>query len=120
MKDILLRDQTLHFIQTISVFIRCLNSVQNIRDIDNELGHIRNALCQLVETIKTLDNLDYHQSKRIHEKLSDLEKLLLKLIQELKVNRLENVINTSLELARTANELFHTITRLPNSPIRKI
>ena len=40
-----------------------------------------------------------------------MEKYLSVMIEELKMNRIENVVNTALELARNANDLFISITK---------
>jgi len=102
-KDLLLRDQTLTFIQTISIFIRFLNT--DNQKLDAELKEIMVALNNLIETIGTIDQVSAH-SKLINKKVSELELLLNAMINELNKNHIENVINTALDLARNANELF--------------
>lgn len=111
-KDLLLRDQTLTFIQTISIFIRLLNT--DNQTLDNELKEIMVALNNLIETIETIEVSSH--SKSINKKVNELESLLSIMIDELKNNRIENVINTALEMARNANEMFLCIT---NKPVTK-
>jgi hypothetical protein len=108
-KDLLLRDQTLTFIQTISIFIRFLNT--DNQKLDTELKEIMVALNTLIETIGTIE-VSTH-SKLINKKVNELEMLLKSMISELNKNHIENVINTALDLARNANELFLAITNKP-------
>ncbi len=107
-----MRDQTLTFIQTISIFIRLLNT--DNQTLDNELKEIMVALNNLIETIETIEVSSH--SKSINKKVNELESLLSIMIDELKNNRIENVINTALEMARNANEMFLCIT---NKPVTK-
>ncbi len=106
--DILLRDQTLVFIQTISSFIHYLN-IDNHK-LDNELKAIIVSLNHLIETIEIFE-VNNQSKNLIAKQIGELEKYLTIMIEELKLNRIENVINTALELARNANELFHTVTK---------
>ena len=108
-KDLLLRDQTLTFIQTISIFIRFLNT--DNQKLDTELKEIMVALNTLIETIGTIE-VSTH-SKLINKKVNELEMLLKSMVSELNKNHIENVINTALDLARNANELFLAITNKP-------
>lgn len=108
-KDLLLRDQTLTFIQTISIFIRFLNT--DNQKLDTELKEIMVALNTLIETIGTIE-VSTH-SKLINKKVNELEMLLKSMVNELNKNHIENVINTALDLARNANELFLAITNKP-------
>ena len=94
-------------IQNISVFIRLLNTEGY--KIDNELKAIVASLKSLIEIIENIEL--YDKSKKINEQASELEKCLSLMINELKSSNIENVIKTALELARTANELFLTITK---------
>jgi hypothetical protein len=71
------------------------------------------SLKNLIETIESIEL--YNQSKKINEHVNELERCLNLMIKELKLNRLENVINAALDLARTANDLFLTITKPNNS-----
>ena len=96
------------FIQKISLFIKSLNT-KNIRSVDLEFSEIRGSLKKLINVI---NNFDFGKSSQIEiqEKMNYLEEMMLRLIQEMNGNCLEKVINVSLEMARTANELFHVIT----------
>jgi len=106
--DLLLRDQTLAFIQKISNFIRFLNNDKHM--LDNELNEVIIALNRLIKIIEGIQV--ENQSKTVKtNKVNELEICLDKLVNELKRNNIENVINTSLDLARKANELFHSITK---------
>lgn len=105
-KDLLLRDQTRTFIQTISIFIRLLSNEN--QKLDTELKEIMLSLNHLIETIETLEVSNH--SKIINNKIHDLETLLAVMIDELKKNHFDNVVNTALELASNANELFLAIT----------
>jgi hypothetical protein len=105
--DLVLRDQTLKLIQSISTFIRFLNG-QNSRMLDYQLKEIVSTLKDLIELI---ENIEVNSSsKRIAQQISDLETSLSLMISEFKSSNVENVINAALGLARTANELFLTIT----------
>lgn len=73
------------------------------------------ALNSLIETIETIEVTSH--TKLINKKINDLETLLSVMIEEVKKNRIENVINTALELARNANELFLTITSTSSTSI---
>jgi wyosine [tRNA(Phe)-imidazoG37] synthetase (radical SAM superfamily) len=116
----ILRDQTLYFIKKISIFIRSLTV--GTRTVDKELKEIMVALNNLIDRIEittvqiktttTTPNNDHRNSKAIiNEKINELERLMNLIIDELKQTQLDDVINTSLELAKTANELFLTITK---------
>lgn len=107
-KDLILRDQTLAFIQNISLFIKSLNT-KNIGSVDREFSEIRAALKKLINVI---NNFEFGKSSQleIQEKMNYLEEMMLRLIQEMNGKCLEKVINVSLGMARTANELFHVIT----------
>lgn len=107
-KDLILRDLTLRFIQTISIFIKYLSGNDN-RKLDIELKEIISSLKLLIETIESIDL--YNKSQKISEQVDELEKCLNTMIYELKMNRIEKVINSALDMARTANELFLTITK---------
>jgi hypothetical protein len=118
--DMILRDQTLYFIKKISIFIRSLTV--GTRTVDKELKEIMVALNNLIDRIEittvqiktttTTPNNDHRNSKAIiNEKINELERLMNLIIDELKQTQLDDVINTSLELAKTANELFLTITK---------
>ena len=92
------------------MFIRLLNT-ENYK-IDNELKAIMISLKHLIEIIESIDF--YNRSAVINEQVNELEKCLNTMVAELKLNRLENVINLALDLARTANDLFLTITKSNN------
>ena len=102
-----MRDQTLSFIQNISIFIRLLNTENG--KIDNELKAIMVSLKRLIETLGNIDFFD--KSKKINEQINELENCMSLMINELKSNKIENVIKVALELARTANDLFLVITK---------
>lgn len=107
-KDLVLRDLTLKFIQTLSIFIKYLNG-NDERKLDSELKEIIQSLKHLIETIESMNV--YERAERINEQVDELEKGLNTLIYELKMNRIEKVINSALDMARTANDLFLTITK---------
>ncbi len=78
--------------------------------LDNELHAIIIALNRLIEIIEGIQV--NNQSKKLKtNKVNELEKCLEKMVLQLKGDNIENVINTALELARKANELFHAITK---------
>jgi hypothetical protein len=106
-KDLLLRDQTRAFIQSISIFISLLKN-ENYK-IDNELKAIMVSLKKLIEGVDGLDIFD--KSEIINGQADKLETCLSHMVSELKINNIENVINAALELARSANELFLTVTK---------
>lgn len=106
-KDLLLRDQTRAFIQSISIFISLLKN-ENYK-IDNELKAIMVSLKNLIEAVESLDL--YDKSDIVNEQADKLETCLSHMVTELKLNHIESVINSALELARSANELFLTITK---------
>jgi hypothetical protein len=96
------------FIQAISNFIHYLNTDNH--KLDNELKAIIISLNRLIETIETI-GVSNQSKSLIGKQISELEKCLTLMIGELKLNRIESVINSALELARNANELFLTITK---------
>ena len=106
--DLILRDQTLLLIQSISNFIRYLNT--DNQKLDSELKSILIALNRLIETVEGIE-INNQAKKLKTNKVNELEKFLRKMIEELKENHIENVINTALELARNANELFLSIAK---------
>ena len=106
--DLILRDQTLKFIQTISTFIRYLNG-DNQRMMEQQLKEIVGTLRDLIGIIETIEIMS--SCKKITQQISDLETCLSKMIKEFKLSNIENVVNSALEMARTANELFLTITK---------
>jgi hypothetical protein len=106
-KDLVLRDQTRSFIQSISIFISLLKN-ENYK-IDNELKAIMVSLKCLIEAIEGLDLDD--KSEIVNEQANKLETCLSLMVNELKLNHIESVINSALELARSANELFLTLTK---------
>lgn len=114
--DLILRDQTLVLIQSISNFIRYLNSDNN--KLDSELKSILIALNRLIETVEGIE-INNQAKKLKTNKVYELEKYLRKMIEELKENHIENVINTALELARNANELFLSIAKPVTSNNKK-
>lgn len=97
-----MRDQTLQFIQSISVFIRYLST--DNQKLERELNEIMESLNSLIKTIQA-NEISSHM-KLLNKKIEDLEILLGIMIEDVKKNQIENVINTALELARNANELF--------------
>jgi hypothetical protein len=106
-KDLLLRDQTLKFIQNISIFIKYLNN-QDLGKLDGELREIIMAFQSLIEVIQCID-LD--KSSTISGQLADLEACLGLMINEFKASQIEKVVSLALDLARKANEMFINITK---------
>lgn len=106
--DLILRDQTLIFIQAISSFIRFLNT--DSHRLDAELKSIVLALNRLIDTVNGIE-INNQAKKLKASKVSELEKFLGQMIEQLQEKNIENVINTALELARKANELFLAIAK---------
>lgn len=78
--------------------------------MDAELKSIVLALNRLIDTINGIE-INNQAKKLKASKVSELEKFLGQMIEQLKENNIENVINTALELARKANELFLAIAK---------
>jgi len=104
----LLRNQTLNFIQSISIFIKTLNT--NKQQVDEELKSIMISLKQLIELIEMMDE-NLTDCELINEKVSELDACLNQMVEQLKQNHLESVINSSLDMARAANDLYMIITK---------
>ena len=64
----------------------------------------------LIDTINCI-KINNQAKKLKASKVNELEKFLGQMIEELKENHVENVINIALELARKANELFLAIAK---------
>ncbi len=111
-KDIILRDQTLKFIQNISLFIKYLHSEEN-RKLDNELKSIMLSLKSLIQSIESFQIIN--QSADINDYVNKLDCYLNFMINELKKNEIECVVNSALTMARTANDLFLLITKSNSS-----
>lgn len=107
--DLALRDLTLKFIHNISIFIKLLNEETRL-NLDDKLKEIIQSLENLIEAIFSIEI--FKSSRIISEQVDEMEKCLNTLVYELKMNRTEKVINCSLEMARNANELFLTLTKL--------
>ena len=90
----LLRKQTLEFIQTITTFIRALNSQESKRQ-DSEFEEVNSSFNHLANTIH--NNFLSPQSARQ--------------INELKHGRIEEVVKMALDVGRATNELFLSITK---------
>lgn len=114
--DLVLRDQTIEFIQAISKFIRLLNSNdQEPTVLDSQLKKIVNSLRDLIDAYeKHVDSSSLattsSSSKTIVEHISDLEDSLNRMIADYQERNVESVIGAGLELARTANDLFLLMT----------
>jgi focal adhesion kinase 1 len=105
--DLVLRDQTLKLIQTISNFIRYLNG-SDPRLLDDQLKEIVDTLKELIALIENIELSN--ASKKIAGQIGALETSLSSMVNEFKGKNVEHVVSSALELARTANELFLTIT----------
>ncbi len=68
------------------------------------------SLNRLIDTINGI-KINNQAKKLKASKVNELEKFLGQMIEELKENHVENVINIALELARKANELFLAIAK---------
>jgi hypothetical protein len=112
--DLVLRDHTLKLIQTISTFIRRLNDseAEKIKLLDVELKEIVATLKELIALIEQieLDGSGGGGSARIARLISELESSLSCMVDEFRAGQVERVVGAALELARTANDLFLTIT----------
>ncbi len=106
--DMLLRNQTLKFIQSISIFIKTLNT--NKQQVDEELKSIMISLKQLIELIEMMDE-NLTDCELINEKVSELDECLNQMVEQLKQNNLETVINSALNMARASNDLYMIITK---------
>jgi hypothetical protein len=115
--DLILRDRTLVFIQSISNFIRYLNT-ENISLLDYQLKEIVNSFKSLINMISEIEC--YNKCEIINRQISEMENCLNRLIREFKhldlgvnieTSILTTVVNSSLEMARKANELFLLITK---------
>jgi hypothetical protein len=111
-KDIVLRDQTLKFIQNISLFIKYLHSDEN-RKLDGELKSIMLSLKSLIQSIESFQVINH--SVEINDLVNKLDRYLNFMINELKKNEIECVVNSALTMARTANDLFLLITKSNSS-----
>ena len=108
-----LRDQTLDFIQKISLFIKCFNEANDGKCLDSELKAIIHSLKSLIRLVETM-HLDerLHSLAQINEHMDALDTRLNEMIDELKSNSVERVVDRALDVARLANDLFLSISRL--------
>lgn len=119
-KDLVLRDQTLRFVKCISLFIKSLSGAEQTVSrpdsaaADEHLASIFSALHTLIHTIYavleanpagTLRQQQQHR-RRLNDQIDELKENLNLLAIELRLNKIERVVNLSLEMAKNANELF--------------
>ena len=101
----LLRKQTLEFIQTITTFIRALNSQESKRQ-DSEFEEVNSSFNHLANTIH--NNFLSPQSAR---QINELDRQLQHISNDLKHGRIEEVVKMALDVGRATNELFLSITK---------
>jgi hypothetical protein len=101
--------ETITLIQNISKFIQLLND--HNRKLDNELKDIILSVNRFIELIENSTQQDDESAAKVNELVSQLENYMSLIIKEIKLNKLDNVVKASLELANTAKEIFLTIVK---------
>lgn len=108
--EFVLKDYTFEFIKRISNFVQSLSKDNNY-EIDYDLNLILKSWSKLKDAYEDYP-LKLSKIKEFHSLVEKCDKNLNELINELKLQMLDRVINIALDLARKANELFSLFVRL--------
>jgi hypothetical protein len=108
--EFVLKDYTFDFIKKISNFVQALSKDNNY-EIDYDLNLVLKSWSKLKDAYEDYP-LKLSKIKEFNSLVEKCDKNLSELIDELKLQMLDRVINLALDLARKANELFSLFVRL--------